>query len=62
MNEIQMFSNYPDVVTIEQLMEMLGVGRNSAYRLINEKRIKTVSIGRKHIIPKKCVIDFLELN
>lgn len=30
MNEIQMFANYPDVVSVEQLMEMLGIGKNPA--------------------------------
>lgn len=44
MNDIQMFSNYPDVVSIEQLQEMLDVGRNTAYRLINEKKIKSINI------------------
>ena len=54
-----MFQNYPDVVTIEQLMQMLNIGKNKAYELIKNKRIQTVRIGKKYIIPKVAVIQFL---
>ena len=30
-----MFNNYPDVVNIKQLREMLGVGITKAYTLVN---------------------------
>ncbi len=55
-----MFSAYPDVVTVDHLMEMLHVGRNTAYKLINTGKIKTERIGRRYIIPKKCVISYIE--
>ena len=54
-----MFQNYPDVVTIEQLMQMLNIGKNKAYELIKNKTIQTVRIGKKYIIPKVAVIQFL---
>lgn len=54
-----MFAEYPDIVSVEDLMEMLGVGKNTAYKLINEKKIKSVNIGRIHKIPKYCVIDYI---
>lgn len=59
MNEIQMFANYPDVVSIKQLMEMLGIGRNTAYELVNDGTIKSIKIGRIHKIPKIRVIEFI---
>ena len=62
MNEIQMFVNYPDVVTIEQLQEMLCIGRNTAYRLINEKYIRSIRIGNVHKIPKIYVIEYILAN
>ena len=54
-----MFQNYPDVVTIKQLMQMLNIGKNKAYELIKNKTIQTVRIGKKYIIPKVAVIQFL---
>lgn len=62
MNDIQMFSNYPDVVSIEQLQEMLDVGRNTAYKLVNEKKIKSINIGRVHKIPKVYIIEYIMAN
>ena len=55
-----MFSNYPDVMTVEQLAEALGIGKNSAYALIKSREIGSKRIGRKIIIPKSCVIDYLQ--
>ena len=54
-----MFKEYSDVVTIEQLMRMLNIGKNKAYELIKNNTIQTVRIGKKYIIPKVAVIQFL---
>ena len=53
------FSTYPDVITIEDVQKMLKIGRNVAYGLLKNGRIKTIKVGKKYIIPKKSVIDFL---
>ena len=57
MNEI--FKDYPDVVSIEQLQKMLNIGRNSAYELVRNDAIKTVKVGTRYIIPKANVIAYL---
>lgn len=57
MNRI--FSEYPDVITIDDLQEMLHIGRNVAYSLLKEGKIKTIKVGKRYIIPKSSVIDFL---
>lgn len=46
------FENYPDVVTVEQLASMLGISTKTAYKLVKEKQIKSVCIGRIYKIPK----------
>ncbi len=56
----EMFSDYSDVVNVTDLQEMLNIGRNKAYQLINENQIKSVRIGKVHKIPKKWVIEYLE--
>ncbi len=55
-----MFTNYPDVITIDQLCKMLGIGRAKAYKLLNSNVIKAKRIGKKFLIPKKAVIEFVE--
>lgn len=57
--ESTMFSNYPDVVSVDELTTMLHIGKNKAYELINSNTIQSIRIGKKHIIPKFRVIEFL---
>ena len=54
-----MFENYPDVVTVKELCQMLQIGRNTAYDLLNSRRLASVRIGRKHLIPKTYIIAYL---
>lgn len=54
-----MFNNYPDVVNIKQLREMLGVGITKAYTLVNDNIISSKKIGRKYKIPKVMIINYL---
>lgn len=60
MNE--MFKDYPDVLTPGDLQEILRIGRNSTYKLLSENQIETIKIGKKYIIPKINVINYLTTN
>ena len=55
-----MFSGYPDIMSVEQLAEALGIGKNSAYSLVNNGQIGCKRIGRRILIPKSCVIDYVQ--
>ena len=56
----EMFTEYPDVVDVEQLREMLGgISRKLAYRLLASGELRCVRIGRSYRIPKLCVIEYL---
>ncbi len=57
--ESPMFSEYPDVITVEQLMEMLHIGKNAAYSLLKSGEIRTIRIGRRYIIPKQSIITYI---
>ena len=46
------FKDIPDVLTPEECMRFLSIGRNSLYRLLQDGRLKSVRIGRKYRIPK----------
>ena len=56
---MMMFKDYPDVVTVEHLQKMLGVGRKVAYLLVKENKIRSVRVGRSYKIPKLCVVEYL---
>ena len=54
-----MFPNYPNIVTVAQLQQMLGVSRHLAYDLINNGYISGVKIGNAFKIPKVNVINYV---
>lgn len=60
MNNTYSFNDYPEVISIDTLQEILHIGRNAAYSLLKEGKIKTIKVGKKYIIPKKSIIEFLE--
>ena len=61
MNEKEIFSEYPDVISVDDLQKMLKIGRNSAYDILKAGLIKTVKVGKRYIIPKQSVINFLAI-
>jgi excisionase family DNA binding protein len=55
-----MFTEYPDVVNVQQLCQMLGgASIKSVYRLLRENKIKGYRIGKGYKIPKLSVIQYL---
>ena len=53
-------ADYPDIVNIDQLREMLGgVGYKAAYRLLHDGSIRCFKIGKAFRIPKTSVIEYL---
>lgn len=58
---ISMFEQYPDVVNVSQLCEMLGgISSKSAYKLLQTNQILNFKIGRAYKIPKIQVIAYLQ--
>ncbi|MEG0910060.1 MAG: helix-turn-helix domain-containing protein [Ruthenibacterium sp.] len=55
-----MFNQYPDVLTVKQMTQALGIGKNTAYQLVKDKKIASKRVGRKILIPKPYLIDFVE--
>ena len=55
-----MFTDYPDIVNIKQMRNMLGgIGVTLAYKLLKEGKIKYIKIGREYKIPKTFIINYL---
>ena len=55
-----MLSEYPDVLTVKQLQELLPLGRNSIYNLIRSGAIRHLRAEGKILIPKACLVEYLE--
>lgn len=56
----ELFKEYPDVVRVYQLKEMLPkTGKNKIYKLLKDKKIHSKRIGRDYYIPKVSIINYL---
>ena len=53
------FDSYPDVVSVEEMQQMLRLGKNAVYQLLKDGAIKSIKVGKRYIVPKKYVIEFL---
>ena len=54
------YDDIPLVMTVEDLMPILLIGRNTAYELVRSGEIKSIRIGRQIRIPRDALIEFLE--
>ena len=53
------YDELPLALKVEDLMPILGIGRNAAYELVRSGQIRSIRVGRKLRIPKEAVIAFL---
>ena len=54
------FDDLPLTLRVEELMPILGRGRNTAYEFVRSGQIKSVHIGKQSRIPKENIRLFLE--
>lgn len=48
-----------DLISLDDLCEMLFIGKNTAYHLLNSGEIKAFRIGRSWKIPRQSVINYV---
>ena len=59
----KMLRNYPDVLNVYQMCEALGgISIKTGYKLIKEKKIDSIKVGREYKIAKINLIDFIMSN
>ena len=58
-SNITTLETLPVTLRVEELMPILGIGRNTAYELVRSGQIKSVHVGRQIRVPKAAVIEFL---
>lgn len=64
MNEEKINSDFalhelPLTLTVTDLMRVLGIGRNTAYNLVNSGEIYSIKVGRQVRIPRQALIDYM---
>lgn len=51
--------NYPDVLTVQQVAEILNVSRRSVYKILDNNLMPYRKIGRIYRISKQAFIEYL---
>ena len=54
-----MFDTYKDVLTVDEVCTALHIGKNSVHKLLQMGTIRYIKIGKKYIIPKVYLLDFI---
>lgn len=55
-----MFTEYPDILTVAEACEVLRIGNNAIYELLNSGALKAYRNGRTWRIPKQSVIEYIQ--
>ena len=55
-----MFKEFPDILTIPQVAQTLGIGRKAAYALVNENKLGAIRVGRSIKVPKFSLEEFIK--
>ena len=58
-NKCRDLIDLPMTLRVEDLMPILGIGRNTACQLIRSGQIRSVRIGRQIRIPRDALLEFL---
>jgi len=59
---IKRISDYPDILTVQEASELLGVSTKTVYKLLREGQIEKKAVGRAFRIPKVNVTNYLGIK
>ncbi len=48
-----------DILTLEEMMDMLAIGKNTAYKLLRQGKIKSFRLGNSYKVLRKSVKEFI---
>ena len=51
-----------DVLTVKEMMDMLAIGKNTAYKLLQTGTIQSFRIGNTYRVLRKSVMDYIYKN
>ena len=56
----KMLKDYPDVLNVYQMCKALGgISTKTGFKLLKEKKIESIKVGREYKIAKINLIDFI---
>ena len=55
-----MLNKYPDVLTVKEAREILRIGMNNMYHILQSGELKSIKIGRIYKLKKENVIEYID--
>ena len=55
-----LFREYPDILTVPQVAQALGIGKKAVYDLVNKKILGALRVGRTIKIPKFTLEEYVK--
>ena len=60
-NNQRKMKDFPDILDVSQMAQLLRVSKKTAYKILSENRIICLRIGRQYRIPKANVMRYLRM-
>lgn len=57
-----MNDTYSDILTLEDVCEILNIGKNTAYRLLTNNQIHAFKIGHVWKIPRESINEYIKTS
>ena len=55
-----LFTQYPDILSINDLRSALGIGRTKAYELVSSGELPSIRVGNAIRISKTSLLDYVK--
>jgi len=55
------FKDYPDILDVKQVSQLLGVSTKTVYRLLRTETLVSLKVGREFRVPKVNVMKYLRI-
>lgn len=62
MKNTNVYSDLPNILNADQLATTLGVSRARAYQLLNMADFPTLKIGKRKLVPKDKLVEWIDRN
>lgn len=62
MQETELFSEYRDPMTVDDVAEALSVSKRTIYRLVENDELPAVKVGRRIYFPRRAMIEHFCVN
>jgi len=57
---VNMFNEYGDILTLEEMCQILKVGKNNGYKLLTQGLIRAYKNGRNWRIPRESIVEYVK--